>query len=81
MTAMADPAEIRPPRARAAKMRLDVILVERALVPSRERARALILAGRVLVSEQKVDKPGTAVSPDSPIRLLGEDILTSAAAD
>jgi 23S rRNA (cytidine1920-2'-O)/16S rRNA (cytidine1409-2'-O)-methyltransferase len=55
------------------KMRLDLVLVERALVPSRERARALILAGRVLVREQKVDKPGTSVAEDAPIRLLGED--------
>ena len=55
------------------KMRVDVLLVERGLVPSRERARALILAGRVLVREQKVDKPGTMVQEDSPIRLLGED--------
>ena len=39
------------------KTRVDLLLVERGLVPSRERARALILAGRVLVSEQKVEKP------------------------
>ena len=57
----------------AKKMRLDLVLVERALVPSRERARALILAGRVLVREQKVDKPGTAIAEDAPIRLLGEE--------
>jgi 23S rRNA (cytidine1920-2'-O)/16S rRNA (cytidine1409-2'-O)-methyltransferase len=57
----------------AAKVRVDLLLVERGLVPSRERARALILAGRVLVREQKVDKPGTSVQQDSPIRLLGED--------
>jgi 23S rRNA (cytidine1920-2'-O)/16S rRNA (cytidine1409-2'-O)-methyltransferase len=56
-----------------AKIRLDVLLVERALAPSRERARALILAGRVLVKEQKMDKPGTSVAPDAPIRLLGEE--------
>jgi 23S rRNA (cytidine1920-2'-O)/16S rRNA (cytidine1409-2'-O)-methyltransferase len=55
------------------KMRVDLLLVERGLVSSRERARALILAGRVLVREQKVDKPGTMVREDSPIRLLGED--------
>jgi 23S rRNA (cytidine1920-2'-O)/16S rRNA (cytidine1409-2'-O)-methyltransferase len=58
---------------RTEKMRLDLLLVERALVPSRERARALILAGRVLVREQKVDKPGTAVPEDAAIRLLGEE--------
>lgn len=56
------------------KMRLDVLLVERGIAPSRERARALILAGRVLVREQKVDKAGVAVAGDAAIRLLGEDM-------
>jgi 23S rRNA (cytidine1920-2'-O)/16S rRNA (cytidine1409-2'-O)-methyltransferase len=55
------------------KTRLDLVLVERQLVPSRERARALILAGRVLVREQKIDKPGTTVPADAPIRILGEE--------
>ncbi|MGH9598377.1 MAG: TlyA family RNA methyltransferase [Terracidiphilus sp.] len=55
-----------------AKTRLDLLLVVRALAPSREQARALILAGRVLVREQKIDKPGTAVAGDAAIRLLGE---------
>ena len=55
------------------KMRVDLLLVERGLVPSRERARALILAGRVLVQEQKIEKPGTAVAEDAPIRMLGEE--------
>lgn len=56
------------------KTRVDLLLVERGLVASRERARALILAGRVLVSEQKVDKPGFSVPGDAAIRLLGEDL-------
>jgi 23S rRNA (cytidine1920-2'-O)/16S rRNA (cytidine1409-2'-O)-methyltransferase len=56
------------------KTRLDVLLVERGLVPSRERARALILAGRVLVREQKVDKAGATVAGDAAIRLLGEEM-------
>src|SRR5580700_5634848 len=56
------------------KARIDFLLVERGLAPSRERARALILAGKVLVSEQKIDKPGTTVLADAPIRLLGEDL-------
>jgi 23S rRNA (cytidine1920-2'-O)/16S rRNA (cytidine1409-2'-O)-methyltransferase len=55
------------------KTRLDLLLVERNLVPSRERARALILAGRVLVNEQKLDKPGNSVPGDAAVRLLGED--------
>ena len=56
------------------KTRVDLLLVERGLVPSRERARALILAGRVLVSEQKVDKAGAAVPDDAVIRLLGDEM-------
>jgi 23S rRNA (cytidine1920-2'-O)/16S rRNA (cytidine1409-2'-O)-methyltransferase len=56
------------------KTRIDLLLVERAVVPSRERARALILAGRVLVNEQKIDKPGATVAGDSAIRLLGDDM-------
>jgi 23S rRNA (cytidine1920-2'-O)/16S rRNA (cytidine1409-2'-O)-methyltransferase len=55
------------------KLRVDVLLVERGLVPSRERARALILAGRVLVDEQKVEKPGVSVGAGVTVRLLGED--------
>ena len=54
------------------KTRLDLLLVERNLVPSRERARALILAGRVLVNEQKLDKPGNSVPGDASVRLLGD---------
>lgn len=64
---------VRPQKARPSKTRLDVVLVERGLVSSRERARSLILAGRVLVREQKIDKPGTAIAADAPIRLLGND--------
>jgi 23S rRNA (cytidine1920-2'-O)/16S rRNA (cytidine1409-2'-O)-methyltransferase len=56
------------------KVRLDKLLVERGLVPTRERAQALILAGRVLVNEQKQEKPGTAIPSDAPIRLLGGDL-------
>ena len=43
-------------------------------MPSRERARALILAGRVLVDEQKIDKPGVSVADHAAIRLLGADL-------
>lgn len=56
------------------KIRVDLLLVERGLVASRERARALILAGRVLVREQKVEKPGSTVPEDAAVRLLGEDL-------
>lgn len=49
-------------------------MVERGLVPSRERAQAMLLAGRVLVDGQKVEKAGTNVEAAVEIRLLGEDL-------
>lgn len=55
------------------KIRLDKLLVERGIA-SRERAQALILAGKVLVHEQKVEKAGALVESDAEIRLLGEDL-------
>ena len=54
------------------KTRLDKLLAERGLVPTRERAQAMILAGRVLVNEQKIDKPGHGVAADAELRLLGD---------
>jgi 23S rRNA (cytidine1920-2'-O)/16S rRNA (cytidine1409-2'-O)-methyltransferase len=56
------------------KLRLDKLLVERGLVPSRERAQALILAGKVLVNEQKIEKSGAAVERNATLRLLGDDL-------
>ena len=56
------------------KLRLDRLLVDRGLAPTRERAQALILAGRVLVDEQKVEKPGHAVQETSALRMLGDDL-------
>ena len=56
------------------KLRLDKLLVERGLAASRERAQALILAGKVLVDEQKIDKAGARVEQQSAVRLLGEDL-------
>ena len=55
-------------------IRLDKLLLERGLVPSRERAQALILAGSVLVDDQKIAKAGTLVSSSAELRLLGEDL-------
>lgn len=60
------------PANKTAKMRLDRLLAERGLAESRERGQALILAGQVLVNDQKVDKSGTLVLPDADIRILGE---------
>ena len=56
------------------KLRLDKLLVDRGLAASRERAQALIIAGKVLVNDQKLDKAGAQVVADSLIRLLGEDL-------
>ena len=58
------------------KIRLDKLLVDRGLTPSRERAQALILAGKVLVNEQKIEKAGALIDSGSTsvLRLLGEDL-------
>lgn len=56
------------------KIRLDRLLVERGLVESRERAQALIIAGQVLVNEQKQNKSGSLVPEDAEIRILGEQL-------
>ena len=56
------------------KIRLDKLLLERGLASSRERAQALLLAGKILVNGQKVEKSGTAVDSSAEIRLLGEDL-------
>jgi 23S rRNA (cytidine1920-2'-O)/16S rRNA (cytidine1409-2'-O)-methyltransferase len=58
----------------AGKERIDKLLVQRQLAGSRERARALILAGRVIVDDQTVDKVGSQVFTNAEIRLRGEDI-------
>jgi 23S rRNA (cytidine1920-2'-O)/16S rRNA (cytidine1409-2'-O)-methyltransferase len=55
-------------------MRLDKLLLTRGVTTSRERAQALILAGKVLVDGQKVEKAGAGVEDSAEIRLLGEDL-------
>ncbi len=56
------------------KERLDKLLVQRGLVASRERARALILAGKVIVDDHRIDKAGVQVQSDADLRLKGDDI-------
>jgi 23S rRNA (cytidine1920-2'-O)/16S rRNA (cytidine1409-2'-O)-methyltransferase len=56
------------------KLRLDKLLVDRGLAASRERAQSLILAGKVLVNEQKLDKAGAQVEAEAAVRLLGADL-------
>ncbi|NLC07906.1 MAG: TlyA family RNA methyltransferase [Syntrophomonadaceae bacterium] len=55
------------------KKRLDIILVEQGLFESREKARAAIMAGRVLVNGQPANKAGAQFPTDALIRLRGED--------
>ena len=58
----------------AKKERLDVLVVERGLCETREKAQKYIMAGMVLVNDQKVDKAGTKISVDSQLRLVGEPL-------
>ena len=53
--------------------RVDKLLVERGLAPSRTRAQALVMAGVVLVGEQRVEKPSETFPPDAPLRVRGSD--------
>jgi 23S rRNA (cytidine1920-2'-O)/16S rRNA (cytidine1409-2'-O)-methyltransferase len=55
------------------KIRLDMLLVDRGICQTRERARALIMSGAVLVGETRMDKAGAPVSPDAEVRIEGED--------
>ena len=58
---------------RNVKIRLDKLLVDRGLAPTRERARAVILSGIVLVNEERRDKAGVLIPADAVIRIKGED--------
>jgi 23S rRNA (cytidine1920-2'-O)/16S rRNA (cytidine1409-2'-O)-methyltransferase len=55
------------------RTRLDVLLVQRELAPSRERARALIMAGKVLVDDRPADKPGARIPDAAEVRLRVPD--------
>ena len=56
------------------KNRLDVLMVEQGLAPSREKAKALIMSGVVFVDEQKVDKAGEMIREDARVEVRGHDI-------
>jgi 23S rRNA (cytidine1920-2'-O)/16S rRNA (cytidine1409-2'-O)-methyltransferase len=55
------------------KVRLDALLVDRGLVESRNRAQALVMAGKVFSNEQKLDKAGKQVAEDMPLNVRGQD--------
>ena len=54
------------------KVRLDQLVFDLGLTPSRERAKTTIMSGLVFVDGQRVDKPGTAVSPEAQVEVRGE---------
>ena len=56
------------------KIRLDQYLVQHGMIQSRERAKALIMAGVVFVNEQKVDKAGEMIKEDAKVEVRGHDI-------
>ena len=56
------------------KTRLDVLLVERGLEQTRQRAQAMIMSGLVFVDGQRVDKAGTAVPNDAQIEVRGNTL-------
>src|SRR6266511_3167255 len=64
----------KPENKKINKVRIDLLLVDRGLVESRERAQAMILAGHVLVNGRKQDKAGSRIPEDADIRLLGEQL-------
>lgn len=57
-----------------AKKRLDVVMTERALAESRQKAQAIIMAGQVYVNGQKVDKAGAPVGEDAQIEVRGKTL-------
>ncbi|MFN5821185.1 MAG: TlyA family RNA methyltransferase, partial [Novosphingobium sp.] len=58
---------------KAAKQRVDQLLVERGLAESRSRAQALVLAGVVFSGETKLAKPGHTLPADAPLEVRGRD--------
>ena len=56
------------------KERIDKLLVERGMVPSRERARALIMEGRVTVDRETVEKPGTLIKVEATLQIQGDHL-------
>src|ERR1700722_2997540 len=56
------------------KNRVDLLIVERGLAASRERAQALLLAGQVRVNGVKIDKAGSQVATDARIEIAGESL-------
>lgn len=56
------------------KKRLDVVMVERGLAESRQKAQAVIMAGQVFVDDQKVDKAGAPVTEGQNVEIRGKTL-------
>lgn len=56
------------------KVRLDVLLVEKGLLDSRQKAQATIMSGLVFVNDQRCDKPGTPVAEDANVEVRGNTL-------
>ena len=56
------------------KKRLDVLLYERGMVESRQRAQALIMSGLVFMDDQRMDKAGMAVDESAELRIRGQEL-------
>lgn len=56
------------------KERLDILLVQRGMAPSRERAKAMIMEGTIFVDGQREDKPGASFAEDAPIEVRGDTL-------
>jgi 23S rRNA (cytidine1920-2'-O)/16S rRNA (cytidine1409-2'-O)-methyltransferase len=65
----------------AEKQRLDILMVDSGLAPSREKARAMIMAGEVLVGDKLVDKPGTRVDVEAEITVKARPRFVSRGGD
>jgi 23S rRNA (cytidine1920-2'-O)/16S rRNA (cytidine1409-2'-O)-methyltransferase len=65
----------------SSKLRLDIALHERGLAPSREKARAMIMAGEVLVDGRMVDKPGTRINPQNELSVKSKPRFVSRGGD
>ncbi|MGH9683586.1 MAG: TlyA family RNA methyltransferase [Candidatus Acidiferrales bacterium] len=66
-----------PTNIKPGKIRLDLLLVERGVAPSRERAQALLLSGQIRVNGEQMDKPGGQVAQDARVELVGEPLRYS----
>ena len=76
-TRAAESSGITKKRRKPNKARLDILMVERSLAPSRERAQAMLLAGQVRVNGAPMSKPGTQIDTESKIEIVGETLRYS----